>query len=263
MIALYEEERLKLIAEYVQKQTRASVQELCELFKVSESTIRRDLSELENRELLKRTHGGAIHPKAVSFEPTYQEKGDQYSEEKKSIAKKAAELIENGDSLVIDSGTTTEYLADELSKFNNLTVMTNSITLAQKLSSMQHINIMITGGMLRTNTMALVGPVAEESLDRVRVDKAFIAANGIDPTIGLTTPNMIEASIKQKMMDVAEQVYILTDHSKIGKVSFAKFGNLSDVDAYITGDKITEKQKRELENKNVRLLIVESGKTVN
>jgi DeoR family fructose operon transcriptional repressor len=259
MIYMYEEERLQKISEYVQNKTRASVQKLCEIFNVSESTIRRDLSELENRKLLKRTHGGAICLESVSFEPTYSEKEDKYRDEKQLIAEKASELIEEGDSLIIDAGTTTLYLAAELSKFKNLTVVTNSINLIQQLSDIQGINIMATGGMLRKNTMALAGPVAEESLERIRVDKAFIATNGLDAKIGLTTPNVLEASIKQKMMNVSDQVIIMADHSKIGKVSFAKFGDLTDVDACITGDSISNEQMAELERANIKVYLVETN----
>lgn len=254
---MFEEERLKKIAEYVQNQSRASVQELCSLFEVSESTVRRDLTELEDRKLLKRTHGGALDLRSVSFEPTYSEKEDIYKEEKSHIAKKAAELIQDGDSLIIDAGTTTSYLASELVKFHDLTVVTNSINLIQKLSSIPDIEIMSTGGMLRKNTMALVGPAAEDSLNRIRVDKAFIATNGFDVNEGLTTPNIVEASIKQKMINVADQVYIMADHSKIGHISFAKFGRCSDIDACITGNAISEEHKIEFEKNSIKLYLVD------
>ncbi|QAT50791.1 DeoR/GlpR transcriptional regulator [Caproiciproducens sp. NJN-50] len=264
---MFEEERLQKIAGYVQNKSRASVQELCVLFQVSDSTIRRDLTELENRNLLKRTHGGAVYLQSVGFEPTYSEKEDQFRNEKALIAQRAAELIKDGDSLMIDSGTTTLYLASELSRFKDLTVVTNSILLLQKLSSIKDINIMSTGGILRTNTMALAGPLAEESLNRIRVDKAFIATNGIDMNVGLTTPNVVEASIKQKMMSVADQVYILADHTKIGHISFAKFGSVSEIDACITGNAISENQKIEFEKNNVRLYLVDvngsGGKSAN
>lgn len=255
---MFEEERLQRIAEYVQNKSRASVQELCNLFQVSESTVRRDLKELENRSLLKRTHGGAVNFQAVGFEPTYSEKEDKYKDEKELIAKKAAELIEDGDSLIIDSGTTTQYLASELSKFKDLTVVTNSINLMQRLSAIQGINIISTGGALRTNTMALAGPMAENSLERIRVDKAFLGTNGLNIEAGLTTPNIVEASIKQKMISVADQVFIMADHTKIGCVSFAKFGEISDIDACITGSMIPTEVKSELDRNNVKLCLVGS-----
>lgn len=255
---MFEEERLQRIAEYVQNQSRASVQELCSAFQVSESTVRRDLNELENRSLLKRTHGGAVFLQSVAFEPTYLEKEDKYRAEKAGIAKKAAELIKDGDSLIIDSGTTTLFLAAELARFSNLTVVTNSINLLQKLSSMSGVNTISTGGMLRTNTLALAGPGAEESLKRIRVDKAFIATNGLDVDAGLTTPNLVEASIKSKMMSVADQVYVLADHTKIGHISFAKFGNLENIDACITGNTVSEEQKMEFEKRNIKFIFADN-----
>lgn len=255
---MFEEERLHRISEYIQNNSRASVQELCDLFQVSESTVRRDLKELENRGVLKRTHGGAVNFQVVGFEPTYSEKEDKYKNEKEAIAKKAAEFIEDGDSLLIDSGTTTLYLAAELTKFHDLTIVTNSINLMQRLSVLQGINIISTGGMLRTTTMALAGPMAEKSLERIRVDKAFLGTNGLNLEAGLTTPNIVEASIKQKMISVADQVFIMADHTKIGCVSFAKFGELSDIDACITGSSISKEVKTELERNNVKLCLIDS-----
>jgi DeoR family transcriptional regulator, fructose operon transcriptional repressor len=254
---MFEEERLHKIAMYVQNKSRASVQELCALVQVSKSTIRRDLTELENRNLLKRTHGGAVYLKSVGFEPTYQEKKDQYRKEKALIAQKAAELICEGDSIIIDSGTTTLYLVSELAKFKNITVVTNSVILLQKLSSISGITLMSTGGTLRTNTMALTGPAAEESLDHVHVDKAFIATNGFDLKVGLTTPNLVEASTKKKMMSVADQVYIMADHTKIGRVSFARFGGIEDIDGFITGNTISKEQREGLKKNNVKLYLVD------
>lgn len=253
MAGLFEEERLQKITEYVGKFTRVSVQQLCDIFDVSESTVRRDLKELESRGLLKRTHGGAVHIDSVAFEPSYHDKEDKYRNEKQKIAKKAAELIEDGDSLIIDSGTTTYYLADELTRFRNLRVVTNSILLAQKLSELPGVEVMSTGGILRKNTMALVGPVAEEVLEKFRADKAFIGTNGLDVKFGLTTPNIVEASIKHKMMTVSDQVIVLADHTKIGAVSFSKFGSLSDIDDCVTGNEIQQAQKNELENQGVAL----------
>lgn len=255
---MFEEERLHEIGEYVRNKSRASVQELCQLFHVSESTIRRDLKELESRSILKRTHGGAVNFQLVGFEPSYSEKEDKYQDEKRRIAQKAAEFIEDGDSLIIDSGTTTLYLANELANFKDLTVVTNSIYLIQKLAVLQGINIISTGGMLRTNTMALVGPTAEKSLKQIHVDKAFIGTNGLDIEEGLTTPNLVEASIKQKMIGVADQLFVLADHTKIGCVSFAKFGEISDIDVCITGSEIAKEVKSRLEKSNVKIYLVDS-----
>lgn len=258
MTAMYEEERLQEIYKYVQSNARASVRKLCEVFDVSESTIRRDLTELDKNRLIKRTHGGAVCLDSVGLEPTYREKQDRFREEKQSIAAKAAELIEDGDSVLIDSGTTTLCMTPCLARFQRLTVVTNSINLIEQLSGYTGITLISVGGILRPNTMALAGPVAEENLARVRVDKAFIAVNGIESSMGLTTPNLLEASVKAKMMEVAEQVYVLADHTKAGRVAFAKFGTVADIDGFITSRLIPDEQRLELEQKNVRLYLTDA-----
>ncbi|WP_413778064.1 DeoR/GlpR family DNA-binding transcription regulator [Caproicibacterium sp. XB1] len=255
---MYEEERLQKIYQYVQQNNRASVHHLCSLFHVSESTIRRDLTELEKRQLLKRTHGGAICMDSVGMEQTYNEKIDRFQEEKRQIAAKAASLIQNGDSVLIDSGTTTLYLAGYLSAFQSLTVVTNSIYLMQQLSNQPGLTLISLGGTLRSNTMALVGPMTEQNLLQIRVDKAFMATNGIDGEMGLTTPNLLEAATKRKMMQVAEQVYVLADHSKIGRVSFAKFGSLAEVDGCVTSSLVPQERCRELRDRQVHLYFAEA-----
>lgn len=253
---LYEEERKLKIVEYIQEHSRASVQELGRLFDVSESTIRRDLKELEEAKLLKRTHGGAVCPEGVTFEPTFGEKEDRFRKEKESIAKKAAELIQDGDTILMDSGTTTFYLAQEIKKFTKLTIITNSLILAQELQGLKGIEVVITGGTLRQNTLALVGPIAENSLGMVRVDKAFIATNGIDLKDGLTTPNLIEAATKRKMIEVAKQVVLLADHTKFGKVAFAQFSGLPKVDICITDDRVPQDVIRVMENRGINVHVV-------
>ena len=260
---MYEEERLQKIFEYVQNQTRASVHKLCQVFGVSESTIRRDLTELENRKLLKRTHGGAVCLDSVGIEPTYNEKQNKQQKEKQMIARCASGFIENGDSILIDSGTTTLCLAPLLTKFKKLTVVTNSIFLMQQLSSCSNIVLICVGGILRTNTMALVGPTAEETIRRLRLDKAFLATNGIETDMGLTTPNLIEASVKARMIQASEHVYVLADHTKVGRISFAKFGTLNDIDGCITTHEIPAEQQQEFEQKGVRLYFADENQEQN
>ncbi|SDE50964.1 DeoR/GlpR family DNA-binding transcription regulator [Sporomusa acidovorans] len=253
---LYEEERKLKIVEYLQDHLRASVQELSKVFQVSESTIRRDLQELEDAKLLKRTHGGAVCLENVNVEPTFVEKEDKFRKEKARIAQKAAEFIQDGDTLVIDSGTTTAYLAKELRKFSNIKVVTNSIILAQELRGFEGIEVIMTGGTLRQNTLAMVGPITEHSLSMLRVDKAFMATNGLDLQEGLTTPNLVEAATKARMIDIAKQVILLTDHTKIGKVAFARFAGIARIDTCIVDDKIPQDAVNEMEKLGVRVCVV-------
>ncbi|WP_199909987.1 DeoR/GlpR family DNA-binding transcription regulator [Paenibacillus sp. CAA11] len=224
---MFEEERKQSVIQYLQRHQRASVQELSEAFEVSESTIRRDLKELEEAKQLKRTHGGAVSLQSANFEPNMIEKEDFFREEKERIARLAAELIQEGDTILLDSGTTTLHLARELRKLNQIRVITNSLIVLNELRDCRNIEVSLTGGLLRQETLAFVGPMTETSLDMVRVDKAFIATNGIDLRNGITTPNMIEAATKRKMIEIAKEVILLTDHSKIGQIAYAKFADLT------------------------------------
>jgi DeoR family transcriptional regulator, fructose operon transcriptional repressor len=256
---LFEEERQQKIADYVQSKERASVQELAQEFQVSESTVRRDLKILEEAKQLRRTHGGAVVLVSDNSEPTFVEKEDRYRAQKEAIARSAAALIEEGDTLVLDSGTTTYYLAKQLKAFKKLTVVTNSIMIAQELSPHNGIELILTGGTFRHETLAMVGPLAEKALESVFVDKAFVATNGWDASVGLTTPNLMEASVKRGMIRSGKQVILLADHSKYGKVSFAKIAELSDMDILVTDDMISDNALKELEAFGMQV-IVASGK---
>ncbi|MEK4510197.1 DeoR/GlpR family DNA-binding transcription regulator [Paenibacillus sp. FSL K6-2524] len=230
---LFEEERKKRIVEFLEKHSRGSVQELSQETGVSESTVRRDLKELEEAKLLKRTHGGAVSLQSVNFEALYSDKEDRFLEEKLRIARKAVEMIKEGDAILLDAGTTTLQIAKELKSFSNIKVITNSIMALNELKDCRNIEVSITGGMLRPDTMAFVGPMTESSLDMVRVDKAFLATNGLDLQEGISTPNIIEAATKRKMIAIAKQVILVADHSKIDQVSFCKVADISEIDHLI------------------------------
>jgi DeoR family fructose operon transcriptional repressor len=231
---LFEEGRKRQMTEYVRMHEVASVQELAQLFHVSESTVRRDLKDLEEAGQLRRTHGGAVFIENDNIEPPFVEKEDRFRAEKTAIAKAAASYIREGDTVLLDSGTTTYFLAKELKEFDRLTVVTNSIMVAQQISMQPGIELVLTGGTLRHPTLSMVGPIAERTIDSVRVDKAFIAMNGVDPESGLTTPNIGEAEMKRKMMRAGARNFLLFDHSKYGKRSFAKVADFTEVDHYIT-----------------------------
>ncbi|WP_138418592.1 DeoR/GlpR family DNA-binding transcription regulator [Aquibacillus sediminis] len=255
---LFEQERQQKIMNYIKHHGRASVQELCKAFEVSESTIRRDLKVLEDQEKIDRTHGGAMAKDSVHFEPTFSEKSVRFSEEKKLIAKKAVEFIHNGDTILLDSGTTTQMLVGEIKKFSNLTVVTNSVVFAKELENSPQIEVVLLGGKLRTETLALVGPITELSLSQLHVDKAFIATNGIDLTMGLTTPNLTEAATKRKMIEQSNQIIVVADHSKFNRHSFAKFGEIEQIDYCITDDKSPTELLKALEQTGVEIFEVTS-----
>ncbi|WP_411954569.1 DeoR/GlpR family DNA-binding transcription regulator [Alkalibacillus sp. S2W] len=253
---LYGEERKQLIQNYIEKHQRASVLQLCDAFNVSESTIRRDLKELEQDHVIKRTHGGAIALESVNFEPTVTEKSDRFLAEKQAIAKRAASYIQEGDTILIDAGTTTLPLVYEIKQFQSLTVVTNSVVHAELLKDSPQFEVIVPGGRLRHETQALVGPITDQTLSILHVDKAFIGTNGIDLEDGLTTPNLIEASTKQLMVQQASDAIVLADHSKFDKITFAKFADLSMIHHLITDNHVDDWYQTELDQIGVKLDIV-------
>ena len=233
------EDRRAKILKFVNQHQSAKVNELSEKFEVSTSTVRRDLQKLEERGDIARTHGGAVSKEGVSFEPSYIEKEHEQETEKRLIAEKAVELIEDGDTIILDAGTTTAALSEELDKFDDLTVVTNGINIALELVDSSH-ELIIPGGNLKKRTLALVGPVAENYLEGLNADKAFIGANGIDLDAGITTPDLVEANVKKRMAEKAKEVIILADHSKFNTVTLVEVLNLEQVDKIITDDNLTE-----------------------
>ncbi|WP_127836909.1 DeoR/GlpR family DNA-binding transcription regulator [Clostridium prolinivorans] len=250
---MFVEERQQKIAELLEQKRSIKVNELSAIFNVSESTIRRDLQDMEEKGLLKRTHGGAVGIKKTNFEPTFKEKEDEKHTEKSFIAKIAASLIEDGDTIILDSGTTTLEIAKCI-EAKNITVITNSIDIASELSNKDDIELVVTGGNLRKITRAMVGHITENVLRNFRVDKAFIGANGISVEEGITTPNFIEAQTKKAMMNVANKVYIVSDSSKFNQVSFSVISPIRAVTAIITSKDLDEEIIKDFEDAGVEII---------
>ncbi|MDI3312294.1 MAG: DeoR/GlpR family DNA-binding transcription regulator [Thermoanaerobacterium sp.] len=250
---MFGEERRMKIAEILSKDKSITVSELSEILGVSESTIRRDLKMLEIDGFIQRTHGGAILNTHTHYEPSFVEKEDYELPSKMQIGKMAASLIEEGDSVILDAGTTTLMIAKSLQDIH-LTVVTNSPIIAIELSNRNNIELIVTGGIERLNTKALVGPIAEMVIRNFKVDKAFIGANAISYENGLMTPDIIEANTKKAMIDVSNEVYAVVDHTKFGKKSFVKFADISDITAIITDDELDYEIVKKYEQANVDVL---------
>lgn len=250
---MFGEERRMKIAEILSKDKSITVSQLSEILGVSESTIRRDLKMLEIDGFIQRTHGGAILNTHTHYEPSFVEKEDYELPSKMQIGRMAASLIEEGDSVILDAGTTTLMIAKSLQDIH-LTVVTNSPIIAIELSNRNNIELIVTGGIERLNTKALVGPIAEMVIRNFKVDKAFIGANAISYENGLMTPDIIEANTKKAMIDVSNEVYAVVDHTKFGKKSFVKFADLSDITAIITDDELDYEIVRKYEQANVDVL---------
>ncbi|WP_286856120.1 DeoR/GlpR family DNA-binding transcription regulator [Streptococcus sp.] len=211
--------RKQLIMEKLSHDKFVRLDDLVSLLDTSESTVRRDLDELESERKLHRVHGGAELPHSLQEEFTNQQKSIKNIQEKMQVARKAASLISNDDVIFVDAGTTNELLLGYLNQ-DNLTVVTNSIHHAAKLVD-KNIQTIIIGGHVKKSTDASIGAVAYEQIKQLNFDKAFLGINGIDEEF-LTTPDMEEAVIKKTVIKNARKSYIVTDSSKIGRVSFAK-----------------------------------------
>ncbi|MFI9269148.1 DeoR/GlpR family DNA-binding transcription regulator [Kitasatospora sp. NPDC052896] len=193
-----------------------SLRELARVVQTSEVTVRRDVRALEAEGLLDRRHGGAVLPGGFSREPGYPQKTHLAAAEKSAIADLAAGLVEEGDAVVIGAGTTTQELARRLARVPGLTVVTNSLLVAQALAHANRVEVVMTGGTLRGSNYALVGSGAEQSLHGLRVSKAFISGSGLTAERGLSTTNMLSASVDRALVQAAGEVIVLADHTKLG-----------------------------------------------
>ena len=216
--------RKQLILEKVTKDKFVSLEYLVKALNTSESTVRRDLDELESERKLRRVHGGAESLHFLQEEESNQEKSIKNIQEKTKIAQKAASLIQEYDVIFIDAGTTNELLVNELHD-PSVTVVTNSIHHATKLVE-RNIPTVIIGGVVKRSTDASIGGVALNQIGQLNFDKAFIGMNGIDDGF-FTTPDMEEGAVKRAILENAKRTYVLADASKLGNTSFAKVAPVS------------------------------------
>lgn len=244
---LFAEERREQILKMLKENSKLLVPDLCTYFAVSPSTVRNDLRDLEAAGKLKRTHGGAIPVGKASFELNSQEKEVSHMEEKKRIALMAASLIEDADTIALDTGTTTLELAKVIIDKRDLTVVTNDLKIASYLENNSKINVILVGGMLRRGFHCTTGPSVQAQLDEYNVDKAFMAANALSLEKGFTTPRIDLAEVKKTMISIASQVIFLLDSSKFGRISFTRFADLQDVDKIITDAGVGKKAIEQLQ----------------
>lgn len=227
------------ILNLIQEDGQAKVQKLSKIFKVSEVTIRQDLEELENLGYVQREHGGAFLKDVGSFAKTGKLFNQTHIEQKQEIARKAAALVEEGDSIILDSGSTTTELAKILASYNSLTVLTNALNIAYILGENPGINLIVSGGEFKAPTLSLTGEIAANLFKNVHVSKLFLATAGISADDYLLTyPSLSDLVVKSSMIRSASKVYLLADSSKIGHSSFASLGKISLVDVLITDSQI-------------------------
>lgn len=232
-----------------------AVQNLAGRFCVSEMTIRRDLVLLEKQGELTRTHGGAVLSKPGVIEFAFSRKGKENAAEKQAIAKEVLNLIHPGMTVTLDTGTTTLEVAKRLTGIKPLTVLTSSLPIASTLYAYDHIELVLLGGTARKGNPDLSGWLTEENLKRFRVNLAVLGSDGLMPD-GLFTTDMNVARVSQAIIQGAERIILVADHSKIGKTSFVKFAEWDAVDRLITDSKVSPAARKWLKKKMVELTYV-------
>jgi DeoR family fructose operon transcriptional repressor len=258
--ALFVEERKMKILEFIEEHRKATVVELCQQFKVSSATIRNDLRDLETAGLLIRTHGGAMVKTKTGLEPDMNLRKVQNLEEKRRIAEAALRLVEDGDTIILDTGTTTYELARLLGEKHDLTVVTNDLPIALLLEEFESVRVVLVGGMVRKKFHCTVASSFSgmNALSDLTVDKAFMASNGFSLEKGASTPDINHSETKKLMISIAAKVILLFDSSKMGRNSFAIFAPLDRIDAIVT-DFIHEDERRQMEESGIEPILAGPG----
>jgi len=232
------ETRKNSILEHIAENGTIKIQEICEMFGISDMTARRDLNDLNRRGLVRRIHGGAVANLGRSYEPPFQTRSAKNEKKKKIIGEKAAELIYDGDSISLDVGTTTLEVARMLAEKRNLTIVTNCLQIANllvgTLSLEVNARLIITGGIVRPRELSMIGNIPEEVYSNYHTDKAFLGIGGISLDNGLTEYNIEDSQIKKVLLQNSLEKIIVADSSKFGVTTFNTVGPLESVDTIIT-----------------------------
>ncbi|MBP2655538.1 MAG: transcriptional regulator, DeoR family [Firmicutes bacterium] len=226
-------ERRQNIVERIRKEQKVHVSNLSQLFSVTEETIRRDLEKLENEGILTRTYGGAVLSQHTNEDLPFPTRTSMNHEIKQAIAQKAADLINDGDTIMVDASTTCLELIYSLKGKKNLTIITNSVKIAHDFIG-SNPTIISTGGTLRAHSLALTGPIAHSTIKNYYVDMAIISCKGLSLDKGMMESNEPEGDLKKSMIKQAAKVILLADHTKFNKTAFIKLFGFENVDYVIT-----------------------------
>jgi len=248
------EERQARILEVLSESGLVTVSALSELFGVSGMTVRRDLNRLEEAGLATRVHGGAVSYEGTVYEKPFLTREKEHGQEKQWIAHVAAQMISNGETIILDAGTTTQQIARSLARKKDLTVVTNTIPVAVALSNYLRIQTIMLGGMLKRKELCMVGPAVIEALSRMSAHKLFLSAHGFSPEKGATDPDMRETEVKRAMIKAAKEVILVADSSKYGDVAFAQIAPLSAIHKIVTDDGLPAEAIEAIEAQGVKVI---------
>lgn len=257
------EQRYREIERLLDQEGSIKTSELCRILQTSRETIRRDLEAMEDKGLLKRIHGGAMRAvetdEKSSAYTSFQKRKSEHFSDKEKIARKAAEYIREGQAIALDSGTTALELARVIkTRFRSLTVVTNSLAIANELAGTEGIVLVLTGGVYRADEEAFVSDIATLIFSRINVDLFFLTTCGISVERGITYQRMDEILVQNKMMDAAAKTIVITDSSKIGVNSLVKMCDISRISMIITDSGVSRQQAEAFEQEGIPVAVSET-----
>lgn len=250
-------QRREKIIDLLKEDGSAKVVNLAKIFRVSEVTIRQDLEKLEKEEFITREHGGAFLKSVEDSVRSFTLLNRDNMDKKSVIGKMASKFIDNGETVILDSGSTTTEIAKNLTGKKNLTVITNALNIALILGAEPGIEVIVTGGEFKPPTLSLTGQKAAVFFEGLHVDKLFLATAGISLRSGLTYPGLSDIVVKKAMIDASDIKYLVADSTKIGKNSFASLGALSLIDYIITDSMIDRNSLQLFRDHQIEIIIAE------
>ncbi|BDR66800.1 DeoR/GlpR family DNA-binding transcription regulator [Clostridium tetani] len=249
------QERYEQTLSILNREGSVKVSKLTKLFNVSIETIRRDLEYLEKEGLLKRVYGGAVLKKIDNNQLKFENREKEFSSEKKEIANIATRYVVEGQSLAMDASTTNLEIAKVLkTKFKKLTILTNSLAIANELIDMDKYTIILTGGILKNDEFSLVGDIAQKYIESFNIHTAFISVSGVSLKEGLTDYILDHLQIQKKFIEISQNVIVLADSSKFDSVSLLNVCNLEDVNMIITDSRIKKNVLEKYLNNGIEVI---------
>lgn len=252
-------QRKEKILELLKEDGSAKVVDLAKLFKVTEVTVRQDLEKLEKKGLIVREHGGAYLKNMEDQVRNFALVNQENLGLKETIALRCLEFIEIGDTIILDSGSTTTEIAKKLVGYKNLTVITNALNIALLLGTEPGIEVIMTGGEFKPPTLSLTGQKAADFFKGLNVQKLFLATAGISLKAGLTYPSISDLVVKKAMIEAADITYLVADSTKIGKSALASLGALSLIDYIITDSGMEEKDQEIFKDNEIEVILAQDN----
>ena len=251
---LAEPRRMKIL-EWLQEEGSARVRDLSGAFGVSEATIRQDLERLDTEGYITREHGGAYLKSVPQQVQSMSLQHVANMDKKKKIGRAAAALVSDGETIIIDSGSTTTEVANNLTSRQGLNVITNAINIALTLGALPSMTVHMSGGQFKAPTLSLSGEKSGDFFSGIFAEKLFLATAAVSFEAGLTYPSMADLYVKRAMIKAASQVYLVADSTKIGRTSFSSLGSIDLIHGFITDDGITDTDRASFEARGIRVIV--------